>query len=152
MTKQWTKQVLALSLILAACVSLTTGCTVQREEVTREPMPQEEAATAEQMEREAADEEGVGPMEQPVAGERAAGVPADLQNLQPGRQESYYRQQFEQLGYQVEDMDEQTDRVIYHLSKANQRYEVTLMRPQGQEEVQRITVNPGMQNTTGTGS
>lgn len=111
------KHLFAAGLVLLS-VNALSGCTVQREEVTREEVPM-----APQEER-------------PVAGE--PGAATNLQELQPGQPLSYYTRQFEQMGYQVRDIDYQDGRVVYDLSRDDRMHQVTLTQPAGENRVQDI--------------
>lgn len=124
------KRFLAVSLVLAT-MSGFSACTVAREQTTERTVTPPEQPTA-------APGEAVGnEMEQPVARPVSA---MKLQQLKPGQPVSYYVQQFERMGYRVQDVDYQDDRIVYTVSKENTMEQVTLMKPTAQNVVQNVQV------------
>lgn len=62
-----------------------------------------------------------------------------VENLQPGKQLTYYLQQFKQMGYRIQKVDNsQSGRVVYYLNRDNKNYKVSLIEPAGSKDVQKI--------------
>jgi hypothetical protein len=156
MMKQWSKQLFAISLVLLTVGSLT-GCTVSRERTTeRTVVPEEEAANNVEQPVATNDIES-DTMEEPAVGtggttaeERNVSMPSDLQNLPTGRDNAYYRQQLESLGYSITNSRQQDNRYVYDVTKGGRQYQVGLVQSGGNNRAERIVVTP--MEGTGTGA
>lgn len=114
-------QIFATTLMVATVASMA-GCARTEERVTERIMPP--------MERE------VGVQERTVAVEKTT----DITQVQPGQARSYYTRQFEEMGYQIMDIERQNDRVIYDLGRGNEMRRVTLFEEPGTDKVSRLEI------------
>lgn len=121
---------LVLSLAgLFACTT-TDSDTISHYDRTLDPDPEgtREWPTATDTEESRIDE-------RPIARGGKLDTPSELY---PGHPVSYYEAQFKRMGYRIQDVDVEKERLIYDLRKGDILYEVFLILPEAKTHVQRL--------------
>jgi hypothetical protein len=120
-----TKHIFATTLMLAVIASMA-GCAKSTERVTERTVPPMERQTTTTTTPQGMQERNV------------SEKPMDLTHMETGQPMSYYTRHFEDMGYQIMDVDRQGDRVVYDLGKGNEMQRVTLIQEPGTDKVSSI--------------